>query len=323
MNNNIFERPNVRRNADVYRLISKLRNQEKRNILRGYYSKTNITADQVETMRQGNSLFDSMIVGAVLKGPGGLLERNPNKSKTSKDVYRFTTFPPLNWQNELCYTIGYMNSSCDAILEMLNYFKSLAFLECMNPGDALNLLQNLAKRFGASNYLSYKLAYVRSAFPLTAGQLRIVSEIERDIEHRNSVGMHFSALENVSSKISLFVVAQRRVSGHVGKIKGEFRRSLALSNFIPTPLNNEDLGAFLLRATESSLIDTLYAILTILNLGDDFAVAQREIYSRINPDLAQNLKHLIKYFQIDDNNELQCGTATGPRESGASMPSFL
>ncbi|WP_160292679.1 hypothetical protein [Burkholderia gladioli] len=43
-------------------------------------------------MRADNSLFDSMIVGAVLKGPGGLLEDQSGKKKTSKDLYRLTTF---------------------------------------------------------------------------------------------------------------------------------------------------------------------------------------------------------------------------------------
>ena len=304
MNNNIYDRPNLRRSADVFRLISNVRNENKRNILRGYYSKANIIPDEVERIRQGNTLFDSMIVGAVLKGPGGLLERTLTKKKTSKDLYRLTSFPPIDWKNELCYTIGYLNASISTVVEMLGYIRRLVFLENMDAGEALGILHDLTKKFGASNYLSYKLAYLRSAFSLTASQLRVVAEIEREIEHRNSVGMHFSALENVSPKISLFVVAQRRVSGHVAKIKGEFRRSLALSNFIPTPLNKEDLAAFLLRATESSLIDTVYAIITILNLGDSFATAQREIYNRINPELSRIIMDFPQYSETYDRGEL-------------------
>jgi hypothetical protein len=304
VNNNIYDRPNFRRSADVYRLISKIRNEDKRNVLRGYYSKANINHDEVEIIRQGNSLFDSMIVGAVLKGPGGLLERSLRKKKTSKDLYRLTGFSPIDWQNELCYTIGYLNASTDLIFELMGYIRKLVFLEGMDPEEALSILHELSKKYGASNYLSYKLAYLRSAFSLTASQLRIVAEIERNIEHRNSVGMHFSALENVSSKISLFVVAQRRVSGLVAKVKGEFRRSLALSNFIPTPLSNEDLSAFLLRATESSLIDTVYAIFIILNLDDSFAAAQREIYSRLNPEFVRIIEDFARYSGTHDGGDL-------------------
>ncbi|WP_202904074.1 hypothetical protein [Paraburkholderia sprentiae] len=304
MDNNIYDRPNFRRSADIFRLIAKIRNENKRNVLRGYYSKSNVSSDEIATIRQGNSLFDSMTVGAILKGPGGLLERTLIKKKASKDLYRLTSFPPIDWQSELCYTIGYLNAWTDSIVEIIGYVRKLRFLEKIDRDEALHVLHELSKNFGASNYLSYKLAYLRSAFSLTASQLRVVAGIEREIEHRNNVGMHFSALENISSKISLFVVAQRRVSGLVAKVKGEFRRSLALSNFIPTPLSSEDLPAFLLRATESSLIDTVYATLIILNLGEIFATVQREIYNRLDPNLAAIIEDFAQDTEAHNNGEV-------------------
>ncbi|WP_236669246.1 hypothetical protein [Burkholderia gladioli] len=255
-------------------------------------------------MRADNSLFDSMIVGAVLKGPGGLLEDQSGKKKTSKDLYRLTTFPPLDWKNELYYTIGYLNSSADRVSEILRSINKLLFIERMESSEALAVLLDFARKFGASNYLSYKLAYLRSSFSLSATQLKVVSEIEREIEHRNSVGMHFSALENISSKISLFVVAQRRVSALVGRVNGEFRRSLALSNFIPTPLDLEDLPGFLLRATESSLIDTLYAILTVLNMEEKFSAAQHEVRHRLDIEILHKLDGIVLAAQSGEKRDL-------------------
>lgn len=301
---NKYEKGAPPRSPEIYRLISKIQNINKRNLLRGYSSKTYFTASEIEAMRNRDSFSDSAIVGALLKGPNGLLDDDKNKKKTSKDLYRLTGFPSITWRNEVSYTLGYLNSQKQFIQEIIEYFRNLAFLEAMDVGVALNTLLDMTRKFGASNYMSYKLAYLRSARALTVDQLVMVSEIEEEIEHRNNAGMHFSALENVSSKISLFVIAQRRVSGLVGKVNGEFRRALSLSNFIPTPLNKKDLAGFLLRATESSLVDTIYAILVVMNLGDEFHAVQTDINNRIDPTLAAILLEFQEYAQKDDSRDI-------------------
>lgn len=198
---------------------------------------------------------------------------------------------------ELCYTLGYLNSSAESVREILGYMKRLVFLESIAPREALLCMLELTRNFGASNYLSFKLAYLRSSHALTASNAKLVSEIEREIDHRSNLGMHFSALENVSSKISLFLVAQRRVSGLVGKVNGDFRRALSLSNFVPTPLNNDDLAGFLLRASESSLVDSVYALLIILNLDDDYKDVQAEIRNRLDNQLLKHVEDLRQYSQ--------------------------
>ncbi|MBB3261661.1 hypothetical protein F4827_006534 [Paraburkholderia bannensis] len=297
--NNIYQQ-RVTRSPELYRLISSVRDINKRNLLRGYCSKKIISPSEIESIRDNNSLLDSMTIGAVLKGPDGLLERPGSGRKTSKDLYRFTGFSPIDWRNEIAYTIGYVNASTQIASEILGYIKKLMFLESSDARESLGIMLEMTKKFGASNYLSYKLAYLRSARALTTNQMKVVSEIEMEIEHRNNAGMHFSALENVSSKISLFLVAQRRVSGLVGKVDGEFRRALSLSNFIPTPLNRDDLPGFLLRATESSLTDTIYALLVILNLDDEYRSAQDEIRRRITHELAMTIDEVRSHSQGEE-----------------------
>ncbi len=182
----------------------------------------------------------------------------------------------------------------DVAIEMLHIIKSLARLEIMDSDCALGLLLNLSEKYGASNYLSYKLAYLRSARDLPVSLLSVVSKIEDEMGHRHNAGMHFSALENISSKISLFVVAQRRVSGLVGRVGGDFRKALSLSNFIPTPLNEEDVAGYLLRATESSLLDTVYAILVIFNL-EELDVVKSEFKLRLKPEFVTRLLDVIQF----------------------------
>ncbi|WP_340123961.1 hypothetical protein [Methylobacter svalbardensis] len=239
---------------EIYKLITGISNIKKRNLLRGYVTKSHITHHEAEIIRRANSPHDSMIVGALLKGPHGLMdEPAKKKKKTSSDLLIMNSFPPLDWKNEVCYTAGYINSVSKAATEILSAIKNLARLETLDSDYALGLLLGLGEKYGASNYLSYKLAYLRSARSLPDTLWTIVSKIENEIGHRNSPGMHFSALENLSSKISLFAIAQSRISRYVAVVNGDFRKALPLSNFIPTPLDEEDVAGFLLRATESCL----------------------------------------------------------------------
>lgn len=295
MNIDRFKDKKVRRPASIFKLISGVRDLKKRNLLRGYSAKQIITPSDIEAIRNGNSPQDSVVVGAILKGPDGIYYRpKQNKKRTATDLFIMTGFPPVDWRNEVCYTAGYINSVGQQALEILRLMAPLAKLETLESEKSLGILHGLSKTYGASNFLSYKLAYLRSSREISAAELRIISQIEDEICHRDNAGMHFSALENLSSKISLFVVAQRRISGLISKVNGDFRKALSLSNFIPTPLNEDDAAGFLLRATESCLVDTIYATIVIFNLSDELPSVYREFVSRLSPEFLRELMFLIK-----------------------------
>ena len=287
------------RPAEIYKLIASVRNIKKRNLLRGYCAKPALSSHDAEVIRRDNSPYDSTIAGAVLKGRHGLLDAAKQKKKGSKktcaDLYTLVSFPPLEWRNEVCYSVGFINSMKARAIESLQAMRTVTHLESMDPEEALNSLLQLARTHGASNFLSYKLAYIRSTRDLSPELTGLVTAIENEICHRGSPGLHFSALENLSSKISLFVVARRRISGLTDKVQGDFRKSLTLSNFIPTPLNQADLASFLLRATESSLIDVLYAVLIIFNLDAEFESARREFELRLDGAILQQLLEVIRH----------------------------
>lgn len=295
MENNIHSKK-AWRPAEIYKLIASVRNIKKKNLLRGYSAKLRITHHDVEEIRRENSPRDSMIAGALLKGRHGLMDGpNQNKKKTSNDLFTMTSFPPLDWRNEVCYTAGYLNSMGEVATEMLRVIKTLTRLEVLESDCALGLLLDLSKKHGASNFLSYKLAYLKCTRDLSGILLGLVSQIEDGIGHRDNAGMHFSALENLSPRLSLFVVAQRRISGLVGRVNGDFRRALSLSNFIPTPLDEEDVAGFLLRATESCLLDTVYAVLVIFNLADELGAVRREFELRLKPEFLMQLLDVIQF----------------------------
>lgn len=268
---------------DIYKLISKISNKNKRNLLRGYLSKQDINTSEINEIRRKNNANDCGVLGAILNTPNGIL--NVVRKKSSSDIFKITNISPLELKKEIRYTIGYINSEKDNALDVLRYFKDLSCLSVMDTETVLEKLRNLSEHYGASNYLSYKLAYIRSSRELSSHHQEIITEIEKNIGHHDSQGLHFSALENLNPKISLFQVAQRRGSELFIKTDGEIRKSITLSNFIPTPLTENDAAGFLLRATQSSLLDAIYSIIILINL---------ECYSTIyNKDFEQNIDHEI------------------------------
>lgn len=285
------------RPAEIYKLVSQISNKEKRNLLRGYCSKPVVGIQDANSIRKGCTSKDSMVIAAILKGPNGLLnEKNTHHKKKSEDIFRLTGITPLLWKSELCYTIGYINSHKKHALELIRHIRNLVFIESMSSLETLNAIKSLSGETGASNFLSFKLAYLRSARDLNAHEMDIIDEIEDDISHRENPGFHFSALENISSRISLFLVARRRVSGLVGRVDGDIRKAVSLSNFAPTPLDNDDLAGYLLRASESSLIDAIHSLIVILNLPD-YKLCHIEIKNRLDESINTALSELIEYSQ--------------------------
>jgi hypothetical protein len=250
----------------------------------------------MQALRDGNSPHDSVIVGAILKGPDGISYRHRQSEKrTASELAVMTGFRALDWRNEVCYTAGYLNSVGQPAIDLLRTIRPLANLDTLDSAEALDILHGLSKKYGASNFLSYKLAYLRSSRKLSTVESTVVSQIEDEMSHRDNAGLHFSALENLSSKISLFVVAQRRKSGLISNVDGQFRKSVSLSNFIPTPVSENDAAGLLLRATESCLLDTIYATIIVFNLAREMPALHQELLSRLSPAFLNELTCLIEF----------------------------
>jgi hypothetical protein len=290
---NSANRPSLQ-SQEAYKLISSLNNLAKKNLLRGYSSKSELTSTEIKAIRIKNSPRDLPIIGAILNGPNGLRGRTKVKIKrTSTDLFKLNSIPELGWREELLFTVGYLNSVTDECLRIIDVMSELVDIASSSPLVSLTCILEASRKYGASNYLSYKLAYIRSAHELASESLSIVSKIEEEFDHKNSVGMHYSALENINPKISLFGVARRKITGMIGKVDGDFRKSLSLSNFIPTPIDTDDVAGFLLRATESSLIDAIYSIIILLNLGIEFNIIQKELNLNLNTEILLGLQGLI------------------------------
>lgn len=58
---------------DIYKLISKISNKNKRNLLRGYLSKQDINTSEINEIRRKNNVNDCGVLGAILNSPNGIL----------------------------------------------------------------------------------------------------------------------------------------------------------------------------------------------------------------------------------------------------------
>lgn len=289
-------------NRKVLNIISKIKDKHKRNLLRGYVNKSNLNKFEISKIRKGNNLSDCMVIGAAMKGVDGLLKISDKP--TSSELYTMITPTPLSWREELSYLSGYINSLEEVSLTHLQIIKSLSYIEQLETGTALDLIMEYSEKYGASNFLSYKLAYIISSRELSSNERKIVVKIEDEFGHRDKPGFHFSALENLNSRISLFVVARRRVSALIGRVDGNIRKAISLNNFIPTPLSLEDLSDFFLRASESTLIDAIYSLIIIFNLDDEFSKAKEELEKRLSPKFINEMKDLISFTSSLENNRI-------------------
>lgn len=298
----------------VLNTISKIKDKSKRNLLRGYINKTNLNKFEILKIRKGNNLSDCMVIGAALRGKGGLLKISDKP--TSSELYTMITPTPLSWKEELSFLVGYINSLEDVSIEQIKVIKSLSYIEQLETGIALNLIMEHSEKYGASNFLSYKLAYIISSRDLSSHEQKIVTQIEDEFGHREKPGFHFSALENLNSRLSLFVVARRRVSALIGRVDGNIRKAISLNNFIPTPLSFDDLSEFFLRASESALIDAVYSLAIIFNLDDEFSNVKEELEKRLSHNFTSEMEILISFTSSLENDKIVTDYYRSTNEDG-------
>lgn len=69
-----------------FKLVASLKSLKKRNLLRGYASQELRIKSAIDDIRKGNTIDDIMTIGALLKGPKGLIAGETKK--TSSDLFR-------------------------------------------------------------------------------------------------------------------------------------------------------------------------------------------------------------------------------------------
>lgn len=291
-------------NNEIYLLISKIKNIKKRNLLRGYCQRGYLSSSEIEALRANNSYSDNKTIGAIIKGPGGLKEKANRGITKCSDLFKIKKGNCADYKSEISYLSGYLNSRISECCSIIEIIKELAYIERIDTSTALDMLLDISKNYGASNYLSFKLAYIKSSRELSPEMMRKVSNIEENTGHNDAPGFYYSALEALGSRISLFLIARRRVNGLVAKIDNDFRSAPSLQSLVSTPIDDDDLAHFLFRATENTLTDTLYACLILINLSDRYPEASKFLQQALSPRLAEKINNLVSELSAPPTGEI-------------------
>lgn len=293
-----FIKPKKQISIQVLTQLNRLKNNSKKNAVRGLLSQGIINNSDINKIRKNSTPQDLMKIAAILNGPYGLMNKsgNPEKRK-NQHIYTVHFIENLPLLDEIYFTAGYINSWKDHSIDIAHRITSLSFSE--NEQDFLRNLLDIAINYGSSIFLSRKLAKTIINKTNNNESSSLIQEIEEITDHNNSQGLVFSAIENISADISIFRSAERKINSYSDEILKDFRRSIALHNTIPTPVSEQDCSGFLLRSTSSSLVDTIHSIMILLNLEETYPHTVDILRSIIDPEI---LSEIDKSLEIIEKN---------------------
>jgi hypothetical protein len=277
-------------NAVAERTI-KLFSRGHRNLVRGLVAEARrgpLTQKQIDSIRGGAAELDMIAAAAILDGPGGLRERQVTGLRQG-DVGAPHSLTPRHYMLEAAYTSGLLNSWKPEAIVAVETIEVLSRLTEVDQKDALRALSRLATAWGASNYLALKLSFAKEWFALTEADENIIDHIDRIVDHDKNPSLQYSAMENINTRISLFAVARRHTNTLLDRVNGDFRRFHNLNNLVGTPISQEDCAGFILRASETTLLDTVRAVLIIFNLRDRLPDVVDAFTRNLDPDILSSL----------------------------------
>lgn len=225
---------------------------------------------------------------SILESPGGLRERRVTQLRQAdiKMGHGIVRHTPLL---EAAYVCGFLNEWKADSLKAVDTIALLSRLTEVATADALSALLEVAKTWGASNFLALKLVYLKEFSTLDDSDDDIVSEIEKVLEHTQSPLIQYSALELLKPKLSIFSVARRHINLLRDFVEGDFRRFHSLNNLVATPISPNDCAGFLLNAMESSLVDATRALWIVCILKGRFPDMFAAIERNLDPEILDRL----------------------------------
>ncbi|WP_051749788.1 hypothetical protein [Sphingobium chlorophenolicum] len=296
--------------ATVARTIKKF-SEPRRNAIRGAVADARRTmpgTTLLNAVRANSSETDMAAAAVILESPAGLRKRRV-EGLLQSDIALAHALHALPANLEAAYACGFLNSWKH---DSIRAFETIAILSQMTEvprADAIGALLRTAQKWGASNYLALKIAYVKEFLELADAERLVLSEIDELLGHAKSPTIQYSALENLKTRLSIFSVARRHTNILLDHIDGDFRRYHSLNNVVATPFSTEDCAGFLLRAVETSLIDAARCLWIVVNLRSRFPDVYRAIERNLDPEILGHLLRLQRGIANSPVPDVLAGTA--------------
>jgi hypothetical protein len=235
----------------------------RRNSIRGAVAdarRGDLTSEKISTFRNNTEESDMVAAATILESPGGLRNRSVERL-LQQDISMPHSLEVQSANLEAAYACGFLNSWKLETIKAVETISILSSVTDLSIEDSASAILAAAQKWGASNYISRKIAYAKEFFDLDGIGNYTFDSIDRILGHRDNPFLQYSALETIKGRISLFSVARRHTNTLMNFVKGDFRRWHSLNNLVATPFSYEDSAGFLLRSVETSLIDTVASIL--------------------------------------------------------------
>jgi len=265
--------------------------ETRRNIIRGTIAATSrgiLGNEKIDIIRDNKIETDMVAAAKILEAPAGLRKRRIS-NLVDADLIPVHRLKPKTAPLEAAYACGFVNAWKTESSRAVDTVALLSYLALVPVKDALTALLASTKSWGSSTYLSKKLTYAKEFFDKDAEATAIIDEIDLITKHKNKPNIQFYSLEVIKDGISLFSVARRHINILQKIAKGDFRKALSLNGLVATPVDEADCAGYLLRAVETSLIDTIHAIWVILNLRDRLPGVTKTLETHLDGDLLSQL----------------------------------
>ncbi|MFK4810359.1 hypothetical protein ACI3KW_09110 [Devosia sp. ZW T5_3] len=169
---------------------------------------------------------------------------------------------------------------------------SLAGLADADPFDALNALRIFAERWGASNFLAKKVAFIMALH--SREQLTdAFAEFAEVVQQTKYPAPYFTAMEAIDMEFPYFSGIPARVALFSRLVDHDgHRQVLPLHNVAASPMAPGDVGPFLRKSYSMSFVDEIVAIAQLRYVGNRWPGIASTLKTSLAPSIADKLAEL-------------------------------
>ncbi|UHS55503.1 hypothetical protein [Agrobacterium vaccinii] len=188
--------------------------------------------------------------------------------------------------------VGHLNGWVEEVRGILGAMGTMATLPSSSPTDALDALHVIADRWGASNYIAKKIAYVVAKDGRGGDYSKPLARLAQTLDQRNYSAPFFTSMEDMDPEFQYFASMSNRIKVLSKYVSDDYRQLLPLHNMVPVPVSKGDLALYLRKSHSMSLVDEVVALVIIYNMRDEWP----DIFDVVNKNLDKDIEESLQVF---------------------------
>jgi hypothetical protein len=314
----------VRKNkGPAYLELQAITDVRVKNLLRGVLSSQlsrTISQSSMNSIRKEASTQNLASATKILLGKRGGFPFG-NTGSTYRSLLRPHQLNAISAEAEVLFLAGHLNGWADEVREILGAMGTMAELPVSAPKDALEALHVIVDKWGASNYVAKKIAYVVARSGKNGDYAEPLSKLAKLLDQRKYSAPFFMSMEDMDHEFQYFPSMSNRIKVLSKYISGDFRQFLPLHNIVPVPVSHEDLATYLRKSHSMSLVDEVVGLTLIYNLQDQWPALVDLLEANLNNTIRESLQSFrgVKFDPRDLYSDVEADEAdiTYYRRSGA------